>query len=101
MHAPELQDPEQGSPYTLCIASIIPWMLRITISPATGIFDEMVAAGPVPALVMALTLKVYEEKGLKPDTSQEVASVFCTGISPEGPSICILYPVMIPFLFSS
>ena len=42
---------------------------RITVLPASGVFDEMVAAGPVPALVMALTLKVYEVKGLKPDTS--------------------------------
>ena len=75
----------------------------ITISPTSDVFDEMVAAGPVPALVMALTLKVYEVKGLKPDTSQEVALASCTGISGvgAGPSTCTLYPVMTPFRFST
>ena len=71
------------------------------VSPSSDVFDEMVAAGPVPASVMALTWKVYEVNGLKSDTSQEVASVFRTGIcDPTGPLVSILYPVMIPFRFS-
>ena len=63
----------------------------------------MVAAGPVPALVMALTLKLYKVKGLKPDTSKEVVLTPCTEISREesGPTTWILYPVMTPFRFSS
>ena len=50
-----------------------PYIQYDNVSPASGVFDEMVATGPVPALVMALTWKVYEVNGLKSDTSQEVA----------------------------
>lgn len=34
-------------------------MQRIDISPPFGVLDEIAAAGPMPALVMALTLTVY------------------------------------------
>ena len=52
---------------------------------------------------MALTLKVYEVKGLKPDISTEVVPAPCTGISPgeSGPTTFTVYPVMMPFCFSS
>ena len=43
------------------------------ISPS-GVLEEIVAAGPVPALVMALTLNVYEVEGVKLDTSMETSS---------------------------
>ena len=57
----------------------------------------------MPALVMALTWKVYEVEGLKPGISTVVVLASCTGISREesGPSICIVYPVMTPFRFST
>ena len=76
---------------------------RISISPLSGVFDDIVAAGPVPALVMALTLKVYEVKGLKPGISTEVAPAPCTGISPgeSGPTTSTVYPVMTLFYFSA
>ena len=75
----------------------------IDISPPSGVVDETVATGPVPALVMALTWKVYEVKGLKPGTSTELILPSCTEISREksGPSTCIVYPVMTPFRFST
>lgn len=59
------------------------------ILPPSGVLDEIVAAGPVPALFMALTLKVYDMKGLKLDISTEVVMVSSTEISVEdsGPSI--------------
>ena len=73
------------------------------ISPPSGVLDKVVAAGPVPALVIALTLKLYKVKGLKPDTSTKVVSAPCTEISREksGLTTCILYPVMMTFRFSS
>ena len=76
---------------------------RISISPPSGVLDEIVAAGPVPALVIALTLKVYEVKGLKPDISVEVVPAPCTGISPgeSGPTTFTVYPVITPFCFST
>ena len=63
----------------------------------------MVAVGPVPALVMALTLKVYEVKGLKLGISTEVVPASCTRISCEesGPTTCTVYPVMTLFCISS
>ena len=71
--------------------------------PPSGVLDETVAAGPVPALVMALTLKVYEVKGLKPGISTEVVPAPCTGISPgeSGPTTFTVYPVIRPFRFST
>ena len=75
----------------------------IDTSPPSGVVDEIVATGPVPALVMALTWKVYEVKGFKPGTSTVVVSASWTGISCEesDPSTCIVYPVMTPFRFST
>ena len=63
----------------------------------------IVAAGPVPALVMALTLKVYSVKGLKLGISTEVVLAPCTRIScsESGPTAFTVYPVMTPFCFSS
>ena len=57
----------------------------------------MVATGPVFEFDLANTLKVYEVKGLKPDTSNElaVASIVyiccCVG---SGPTACTVYPVI-------
>ena len=77
--------------------------IHFTISPASGVVDEIVAAGPVPALVMALTWKVYEVNGLKPGISTEVVPAPCTGISPgqSGPTTFTVYPMMMPFCFSN
>ena len=63
----------------------------------------MVAAGPLPALVMALTLKEYEEKGFNPSTWRVLVPAPCTGISPgeSGPTTFTVYPVMLPFSFST
>ena len=76
---------------------------KISISPPSGVLEEIVAAGPVPALVMALTLNVYEVKSLKPGISTEVVPAPCTGISPgeSGPTTFTVYPVMTPFCFST
>ena len=65
--------------------------------------EEIVAAGPVPALVIALTLKVYDVNGLKSAISTEVVPEPCTRISlgESGPTIFTLYPVITPFRFSS
>ena len=43
------------------------------VSPS-GVMVEIVATGPVPALVMELTLKVYNVEGFKLDTSTETSS---------------------------
>ena len=70
---------------------------------------DTLIAGPLPATVTALTLKVYSVEGLKSDTSSEVyvssireRGVRIEGIRPEtmvvvrmfcietGPSICML-----------
>ena len=81
--------------------SIIMWM--IDVSPPSGVLDVILATGPVPALVMALTLKVYKVKDFKPVTSTEVASASSTEISREesGPTTCTVYPVMTSFCFST
>ena len=67
-----------------------------TAASPSGVMDVILAAGPVPALVMALTLNVYKVKDFKPVTSTEVSS---TEISREepGPTTCTAYPVMTPF----
>ena len=61
----------------------------------------MVAAGPVPTLVMALILKVYRVNGLKPGISIEVVLWPFTGISKAvfNPTTFTMYPVMTPFCF--
>ena len=61
------------------------------------------AAGPVPALVMALTLKVYEVKGLKPGILMSVvrsSRMKMSGEEPD-PTTSTVYLVMVPFLFST
>ena len=75
-------------------------MQRTYVLPPSGVVDEIVAAGPMPALVMALTLKVYEVKGIKPGTSTEVVLVETT-CKESGPSTCTVYPAMTPFCFSN
>lgn len=79
------------------------YVIHIQRFSLSGILDEIVAAGPVPALVMALTLKVYEVRGLKSDISTVVVLASCTNISREesGPITCTLYPVMTPFCLST
>ena len=74
----------------------------ISILPPSGVFDEIVAAGPVPALVMALTLKVYEVKGLKPGILISVVSSSRMKMPGEepGPTTSTVYLVMVPFHFS-
>ena len=59
--------------------------------------DEIVATGPVPALVIALILKVYEVKGFKLGTSTVVAFGSATDISfsVSGATTCTVYPVTI------
>ena len=68
--------------------------MLIKFSPSS-VFDERDAAGPGPALVVALTLKLYEVEGLKSETSIVVVLASCTIISFEdsGPTTCILYPI--------
>ena len=78
-------------------------MKRMDVSPLPGVLDKMIAAGPVPALVMALTLKEYEVNGLKSGISIEVILASCTEISRDesGPITCILYLAMTPFRLST
>ena len=51
-----------------------------TSSPSLGVLHEIVATGPVPVLVMALMLKVYNVEDLKPGTLIVVAFGSCTEI---------------------
>ena len=62
-----------------------------------GVVDIIVATGPLPDLVVAQTLKVYDIDGLKFGTTTDVAFASVTDISrlPSGPTTCTLYPVMI------
>ena len=57
------------------------------------------AADPVPALVMALTLKVYEVKGLKPGILMSVVSPSTKKMSGEepGPTTSTVYLMMVLF----
>jgi hypothetical protein len=57
----------------------------------------MVAIGPFPVFVTALTLKVYIVEGLNTDTTIDVAFASDTEISrfEPGPTTCTVYPVMI------
>ena len=73
-------------------------------SPLSGVVDEIVATiGPVPVSDCALTLKVYEVRGLNSDTETEVVFTSGTGIShmESGPTTCTVYPVTIVFSFCS
>ena len=57
----------------------------------------MVAIGPFPVFVIALTLKVYDVEGLNFDTITDVALASETEISrvEPAPTTCTEYPVMI------
>ena len=58
--------------------------VKYAILPPSGVLDVIVAAGPVPALFTALTLKVYEVKGLKLGISKEVVWASSTVILSGG-----------------
>ena len=64
-----------------------------------GVVDVIVVIGPLPALVMAQTLKVYNVDGLKFGTTTDVAFASVTDISRSvpGPTACTVYPVMTVF----
>ena len=64
-----------------------------------GVVDEIVATGPVPDLVIALILKVYEVKGFKLGTSTVVAFGSANDISllESRPTTCTVYPVTIVY----
>ena len=64
-----------------------------------GVVDVIVAIGPLPDLVMAQTLKVYNVDGLKFGTSTDVAFASVTDISRSvsGPTTCTVYPVTTVF----
>lgn len=69
--------------------------------------NEILAAGPVPRFVSALTLKVYEVKAFRLGISMEMESSPSTRRAscwPESvdPSICVvhLYPMMKPLCCS-
>ena len=57
----------------------------------------MVAIGPFPVFVTALTLKVYDVQGLNLETMMDVAPASDTKISrvEPAPTTCMVYPVMI------
>ena len=65
-------------------------------SPSSGDVDVMVAIGPFPLVVTALTLKVYDVEGRNLETVMNVALVSETEISrvEPAPTICTEYPVM-------
>ena len=48
--------------------------------------EEALAGGPAPTVVMALMLKVYIVRGLKPDTLKEVALASATVSICVGPA---------------
>ena len=63
----------------------------------SGVVDVMVAIGPFPVFVTALTLKVYDVEGCNLETVMDVALASETEISrvEPAPTICTEYPVMI------
>ena len=63
----------------------------------------MIAIGPFPVFVIALTLKVYDVEGLNLDTTTDVALASETEISrvEPAPTTCTEYPVMIVLCSSS
>ena len=69
----------------------------LAVSPSSGVVDVMVAIGPLPVFVTALTLKVYDVEGLKFETITDVSFASETGISrfEPAPTTCTVYPVMI------
>ena len=66
-------------------------------SPSSGVVDVMVAIGPFPEFVTALTLKVYDVEGCKLETVMNLALASETEISraEPAPTTCTMYPVMI------
>ena len=70
----------------------------LSVSPASGVWDEMLAAGPGSAFILALTLKVYKVKGFRLAISAKVASapsIKTYLVEPEtGSTTCTVYPVM-------
>ena len=62
-----------------------------------GVVDVIVAIGPLPDLVVAQTLKMYDVDGLNFGTTTDVAFPSITDISRSvsGPTTCNVYPVMI------
>ena len=72
-------------------------------SPSSGVVDVMVAIGPFPVFVTALTLKVYDVEGPNFDTTIDVALASETEISrvEPAPTTCTEYPVMTVLCSSS
>ena len=64
-------------------------------SPSSGVVEVMVAIGPFPVFVTALTLKVYDVEGLNLETMMDVAVASETEIVEPAPTTCTVYPVMI------
>ena len=66
-------------------------------SPSLGVVDLMVAIGPFPVFVTALTLKVYDVEGRNLDTIMDVALASETEILrfEPAPTTCTMYPVTI------
>ena len=64
-----------------------------------GVVDVIVAIGPLPDLVVAQTLNVYDVDGLKFGTTTDVAFASVTDISRlvSAPTTCTVYPVMTVF----
>ena len=71
--------------------------LYLAGSPSSGIVDVMLAIGPFPDFVIALTLKVYDVEGRNLETMMDVALASETEISrfEPAPTTCTEYPVMI------
>ena len=69
----------------------------------SGVVDVMVAIGPFPLFVTALTLKVYDVEGCNLETVMDVALAPETETSHvwPAPTICTEYPVMIILCFPS
>ena len=65
-------------------------------SPSSGVVDVMVAIGPLPVFVPALTLKVYAVEGRSLETMMDVALASETEISrvEPAPTTCTMYLVM-------
>ena len=61
-----------------------------------GVVDVIVATGPLPAFIVAQTLKVYNVDGLNFGTTTDVTFASFTDIlrSVSGPTTCTVYPVM-------
>ena len=71
--------------------------LYLAGTPSSGVVDAMVAIGPFPLCVTALTSKVYDVEGFNLQTVMDVALASDTEISrvEPSPTTCTEYPVMI------